>query len=92
MTGEISQQLTLDDTLDNREVVGLALSLRKLGMKDVTFVTVPMKSCARIGGQSVVLVDRSRTKELFGAVMTDDLARYIDEYGTPVLPQPGDVR
>ena len=92
VTRELAGQLTLDDTFDNREVVELALSMRKLRMKDVTFVTIPMRSYARIGGQSVVLVDRSRTKELFGAVMTDDLATYVDRYGAPELPEPGDVR
>lgn len=92
VTRELGAQLTLDDTLDNRAVRELAWSLRGLESKDITFLTVPIKGYDRIDGQSVVLVDRPEARRLFGAMMSDDLAAYVKERGTPQLPGPAAVR
>ncbi|MGH3330219.1 MAG: hypothetical protein ACRDPJ_02840, partial [Nocardioidaceae bacterium] len=59
----------------------LALSLRSLDQKDVTFMTAPMERYDNIDGQSVVIIDEKKTKELFQAVADDDIDSYFEKYG-----------
>ena len=69
----------------------LALSLRGIRTRDVTFVTIPLERYARINGQSVNLVNRSDLNDLFAAAKADDLENYVKTSGDPVLPDPGQV-
>jgi LCP family protein required for cell wall assembly len=87
----VTGQLTLDSSFSDSEVRHLALSLRGIRRKDVTFVTVPLKSYARIGGQAVNLVDVDAVHRLFAAAQSDDLPAYVRRSGDPVLPDPGQV-
>lgn len=87
----ITSHLVLDDTFTNSRVRSLALSLRNVRMKDVTFVTVPLKRYAHIRGQAVNLVDRRQTRGLFGAVLTDDLDTYLAHHDIKELPSAGRV-
>ena len=88
----VTGQATLDETFSNSEVRDLAISLRGLRSKDVTFVTVPLKKYARIRGQSAVLVDRQTVSELFAAADGDRLEQYVKDYKSSVLESPGRVR
>ena len=88
----VTGQVTLDETFSNSEVRDLAISLRGLRTKDVTFVTVPLKKYARIRGQSAVLVDRQTVSELFAAADADELEQYVKDYKSSVLESPGKVR
>jgi hypothetical protein len=45
----------------------------------------------RIDGQSVVLVDEGESKELFGAVMSDELDEYVTTHEVDMLPVATDV-
>ena len=77
----VVKYLTVDDEFDNGKIRSIALSLRSLEEKDVTFITVPQERYATIDGESVVIVDKDRTQELFAAVGNDDIESYIEEYG-----------
>lgn len=88
----LTGQLTLDSTFSDSEVRELALSLRGLRAKNVTFVTVPLKSYARIRGQSTVLVDGQTVRGLFAAADADELEPYVANWEDSVLPAPAQVR
>ena len=53
-------------------LVGMAMDLRHLRSENLGFYTSPTKGTGRKGGQSVVLPDRAKAKELFAAVRRDD--------------------
>ena len=79
----IVKYLTVDSDFDNSEIQSLALSLRSLDEKDVTFVTVPKAGYGTTpDGQSVVLHDEQQTKALFRAVENDKIGAYIRKYGS----------
>ncbi len=77
----IVKYLTVDSEFSNGDLRSLALSLRSLEEKDVTFVTVPLARYDTIDGQSVVIVDEKKKKALFSAVAEDDIESYIKKYG-----------
>ena len=83
--GAITDNLILDDEFDNGEIRDLALSMRSIKPADVTFITVPFGRFARISGQSVVLVDKAKTRALLGAVLTDELESYLEDHEADVL-------
>lgn len=69
----------------------LAFSLRGMRSDDVTYLTVPVRGLDRIAGQSVVLVDRAGTRELFQAVRDDTVEEYLARKDVDTLPEPGQV-
>jgi LCP family protein required for cell wall assembly len=78
----IVKYLTVDEAFSNGQIRSLALSLRSLEQKDVTFLTVPQARYATTpDGQSVVIVDREQTKDLFKAVSNDNIEAYFKKYG-----------
>src|SRR5680860_288731 len=87
----IASNLTVDDDFTNKAMRDLALSLRGIRSRDVTFVTAPLERLDRIDGQSVVILNDQKTKALFGAALTDDLDSYIDEHTTDLLGDPQSV-
>jgi LCP family protein required for cell wall assembly len=88
----IVKYLTVDDEFSNGQMRSLAFSMRSMEEEDVTFITVPRRRYATIDGQSVVLVDRQQTRDLFRAVGNDELGSYVDQYGrAEVLGKAKDV-
>jgi anionic cell wall polymer biosynthesis LytR-Cps2A-Psr (LCP) family protein len=77
----ITKYLTVDSGFTNGEIRSLAMSLRNLSEKDVTYLTVPLK---RYGyspaGESIVIVNKKQTHALFNAVKHDDIQKYIKKY------------
>ena len=88
----ITDNLVVDDEFGTGDMRSLALSLRGLRTEDVTFVTIPTKGLDRIEGQSVVLVDNRQVRDLFVAVLTDDLDVYLEHHDAAVLGAQGSVR
>lgn len=78
----IVKYMTVDAEFDNNEIRNLALSLRSLEQKDVTFLTVPKERYDRSAdGQSIVIADEEQTKALFRAVSNDNIRAYFRKYG-----------
>lgn len=78
----IVKYLTVDQGFSNAEIRGLALSVRSMSQKDVTFLTVPQARYATTpDGQSVVIVDKVQTRDLFEAVENDNIKAYFKKYG-----------
>ena len=84
----VGHSVAVDDDFTNAQMRDLALSLRSLRGDDITQVTVPVARFAMLDRQSVVIVDRGRAAALFGAVLTDDLPKYLSTHDADVLPAP----
>ena len=87
----ITGNLTVDEDLSNKRMRELAVSLRGLRTNDVTFITIPTECCRTINGQSTVTVLEDRTKELFGAVLADELDAYLKSNEGNLLGDPKSV-
>ena len=72
---------------------GLALSLRGVEAKDVTFMTAPKGSydTDRVWG-SIVRLDTELTAQLFEAVADDNLARFVADNPDLALGAPETVK
>ncbi|MBL7253501.1 LCP family protein [Paractinoplanes lichenicola] len=75
-------------TVDRRmPVQRLALTLRHLRAKDMTFLTLPIAENRNVSGVGAVMVpDEAQSRELFEALRRDRLDEYVREY------PPNDVR
>jgi LCP family protein required for cell wall assembly len=86
----VTKTVSVDDTLSNGDLRGLALSLRDLRTEDVTFLTVPTTGTGFEGKASVVYVDKDRAADLWRAVRSDDLSAFL-ERSVKVGEQLGDT-
>jgi len=68
--------VTVDTTLSP---LNLAWALRGINSSGITFVTSPSGDTPTIGGQSVVLPDEAKAKELWQAVAADTVAQWLAE-------------
>ena len=60
--------MSVDDTLSNDGLRGLALGLRGLRADAVSFTSAPVSGLGREGPQSVVYLDADRGRQLWAAV------------------------
>ncbi|WP_439677021.1 LCP family protein [Embleya sp. MST-111070] len=68
----LTKSLTVDDNLNFKVLLDLATDLKGIDETDLAFRTAPVAGFAeRGGGQSVVLLDDKRCRELFAAVRAD---------------------
>lgn len=77
----VTRTVSVDDTLSNADLLSLAISLRGLRQRDVTFMTVPTAGTGYEGSASVVYLDQERAEELFKAIMNDDVVAYLEQFG-----------
>jgi len=73
-----SRSVSVDDTLSNGGLRSLASALKDLEPSAVTFVRAPVGALGRQGGQPVVNLDPSRSRELWTALGDDRIAAYAD--------------
>lgn len=69
-----ASSVTVDTTLSP---LSLAWALHSVGSSDVTFVTNPSGGTPTIGGESVVLSNETKSKELWQAVAADTVAQWM---------------
>jgi len=74
----VTKTVSVDDTLSNGDLRGLALSLRGMRTNDVTFLTVPTTGTGFEGEASVVYIDMDRAAALWRAVKSDDLGPFLE--------------
>jgi anionic cell wall polymer biosynthesis LytR-Cps2A-Psr (LCP) family protein len=78
----MTENLTVDEEWDTREIRRLALSMRDLDSDDVTFLTAPLKRYDTTDdGQSIVVLDRLQSKALWRSVKNDQVSKYVRKYG-----------
>jgi LCP family protein required for cell wall assembly len=82
----VTDNIAVDKSLTDKKMRSIAVSLRNLSSDDVVHVTVPVERFDRIDGQSVVIVDEDKAKELFGAAIGDEMEEYLAANEADLLP------
>lgn len=78
----MTENLTVDEDWDTREIRRLALSMRDLDSDDVTFLTAPLERYDTTDdGQSIVVLDRLQSRALWRSVKNDQVSKYVRRYG-----------
>ncbi|MCP9950144.1 LCP family protein [Actinomadura madurae] len=75
----VTRSVTVDDSVTAGTLRGLAQRL--LGTSLLEYVTAPVAGTAERDGQSVVLLDEDRSRELFTAVREDRVGDYVARNG-----------
>lgn len=80
----ITQTATVDSSLSNADLRGLAFELRNIRLDDVTLLTAPVAGFGRErGGQSVVYLENDEM--LWKAFRQETLEQYLAKYGGDTL-------
>jgi LCP family protein required for cell wall assembly len=81
----VARAVSVDDSLSNDRLTSLALSVRHLQPGAVTFLTAPVRGLGHERKQSVVYLDEPRSRQLWSAIKSDDVAAYIKANGADSL-------
>ena len=88
----ITKHLTVDASWKSGDIRGLALSMRNLDARKVRFMTLPLDHYETVpDAGSVNIIAAGRARELWTAVETDKVGRYLKAHPEDELPEPGDV-
>ncbi len=82
----VTSAVAVDDTLGNRDLFGLAYSMRGLRPDDVEFFTAPVLGTGMEGPSSVVYLDQSAGERMWAYLRNDSLAQNAAEFGAQSLP------
>jgi LCP family protein required for cell wall assembly len=82
----VTSAVTIDDTLGNSELLGLAYSLRDLTPDNIDFFTAPVLGTGMEGPASVVYLDDVTGERMWSYLRTDSLAPNADEFSREALP------
>jgi LCP family protein required for cell wall assembly len=88
----VTDATTVDSGWTVGEMRGLALDLRDIDAKDVTYLTAPTKGTKDTEVGNVVVLDRKEGEALWEAVRDDDIEDYLQEYGGDTLQRADKVR
>ena len=77
--GNLSQHLTVDNSLSDSEIRSTALSLR-LGGSDIELLQAPLAGFGTANGQSIDVVDTAKMAELGKALRDDEMGSYLAKY------------
>lgn len=81
----LSKWATVDDTLTDRDLMALSLSLRDLRPRHFSFLIVPVARVGQEGSSSVVFLDAALSTELWHAVNTDTVRAYLKKHPASAL-------
>lgn len=75
----LSRSVATDDAFTIGEMRSIAFSLREIEMRDLVFMTVPVKGTGRSpdGKQSIVVLDPTRSQTLWQAVSRDEVDAWV---------------
>jgi LCP family protein required for cell wall assembly len=80
-----TRAMSVDETLTLPELRSLAVQFRAVRRDDVVFMTAPVAGTGtEDGGQSVVYLDRARSRPLYRALRSDAVDRYVTAAGDAV--------
>jgi LCP family protein required for cell wall assembly len=75
----LSHTMSLDETLGNATLLGLALQMRGLRASTVQFVVSPVQGIGRERGRSVIYLDEGRSGALWNSLRDDTVAAYLQQ-------------
>jgi LCP family protein required for cell wall assembly len=81
----VSRSVSVDDTLTNNALRGLALDLRDLRPGAVSFLGAPVGGAGREGSQAVLYLDGTRSRALWDALGDGSVAAYAAAHPTDLL-------
>jgi hypothetical protein len=82
----VTSAVSVDDTLGNLDLFGLAYSMRGLRPEDVEFFTAPVLGTGMEGAASVVYLDRTAGERMWAYLRSDSLASNAGEFTDQALP------
>jgi LCP family protein required for cell wall assembly len=82
----VTSAVAVDDTLGNRDMLGLAYSLRDLRPENVHSFTAPVLGTGTEGRASVVYLDEVTGERMWAHLRSDSLSQNADDFGRQALP------
>ena len=82
----VTSAVSVDDTLSNGDLVGMALSLRDVRPENIGFFTAPVLGTGMEGPASVVYLDDAQGERMWEYLRTDSLAQNSEDFGDEALP------
>lgn len=83
----ISSAVSVDDSLSNVDLLGLAYSLRGVTAQTVSFFTAPVAGRGTEGEQDVIYLDDELCGRLWGYLREDSLPQHAAEFSAQALPE-----
>ncbi|MDQ3735310.1 MAG: LCP family protein [Actinomycetota bacterium] len=83
----LTNAISVDETLTQADMLGLAFSLRNLNQNSLSFLTVPVAGLGREGAASVVYIDTAQAAPMWSYLQDDTLADHLAEFGEDLLPE-----
>ncbi|MEU3458733.1 LCP family protein [Streptomyces sp. NPDC006733] len=77
MLDEVTNSVSVDDSLSNGELRDLIWGMKSVRSSDMAFMNAPVAGFDMIKGQSVVLLDGNGTAALWEALRNDTMAEYV---------------
>ena len=81
----LSEFVSVDDTLSNSGLRSVTQQLRGLPPDSVAFVRAPVARLGREGDQSVVHLERGRSRQLWDSLRNGTTAAYVDRHANDSL-------
>lgn len=92
LIGDLGQLLVLDDDWSNGEIRNLGFDVITQGAGEVEWMTAFTDGTGTSAdGQSIVLLNVEKSKELMAAISRDDFKDYLEDNKIDRLPKPEDV-
>jgi LCP family protein required for cell wall assembly len=82
----VTENVAVDDTLGNTDLLSLAYSLRGLRPENVESFTAPVLGTGREGAASVVYLDSVTGERMWTYLRSDSLGRNAEEFDDQALP------
>ena len=82
----MTRSVSIDDSLSNANLLGLAYSLRNVTPGDIEFFTAPVLGTGMEGAASVVYLDDATASRMWAYLRSDSLGQNADEFGKESLP------
>ncbi|WP_236831622.1 LCP family protein [Blastococcus sp. KM273128] len=82
----ITSAVSVDDTLSNGDLVGLAYSMRGVTPSHIEFFTAPVLGTGMEGPASVVYLDGNAAERMWEYLRSDSLAQNAAEFADEALP------
>ena len=89
----LTANLTVDAEWNAGDMRALALSMRGISSKNVTFMTIPVAGTSTDPTYgSVVNIDKAKSEELFTSLKADTISQYLKKYPDAALKPPKEVQ
>ena len=82
----VTSAVSVDDTLSNGDLVGMALSLRDVRPENIDFFTAPVLGTGMEGPASVVYLDATQGERMWEYLRNDSLSQNADDFSDEALP------